>query len=211
MRRKKQAVDSKRRLPKQARARNTVDAIFEATAQILQQEETKRLTTNRIAERAGVAISTLYQYFLNKEAILVALARREMEIHRSAVVKAISAPPPSRLSEPDRLAIHALIDASGKRHRARRIAMETLIAQGLSHELASPVHEIARVVGENTGKLAPDLKEPLSPISLFVLTRAIQGVIGAGLREEPGFFRSPEFENELVRLVRGYIAQVAAG
>lgn len=61
-------------------ARDTVEVIFEATALILQREGRDTLTTNHIAERAGVTISTLYQLFRNKEAIVVAFTRREMEL-----------------------------------------------------------------------------------------------------------------------------------
>jgi len=65
-----------RRRPRQARARFTRDSIVEAAAELLRRSES--LTTNSIAERAGVSIGTLYQYFPDKNAILVAVARREM-------------------------------------------------------------------------------------------------------------------------------------
>lgn len=204
MRRKKKTAASRRRTPRQARARNTVEIILEATTRILEQEGRAAVTTNRIAERAGVGISTVYEYFENKEAILVAVARQEMELHRTRVVSAMTKSIADSAAELDRLAIRALIDASGKRHRARRAAIETLIAEGLGDELAGPITAIADVVAANSGPLLG--LERMSPVSLFVLTRAIQGVVSAGLREESPFFRSPEFEDELVRLTRAYLA-----
>jgi len=66
-----------RRRPRQARAQATVDSILEAAAQVLQRG-VDDFNTNAVAERAGVSIGTLYQYFPNKDAILVAVARREM-------------------------------------------------------------------------------------------------------------------------------------
>jgi AcrR family transcriptional regulator len=67
-----------RRSPKQARSRATWDAIVEAAAQILERHGADGLTTNDVAERAGVSIGTLYQYFPDKQAILIAAARREL-------------------------------------------------------------------------------------------------------------------------------------
>jgi len=67
-----------RRSPKQARSRATWEAIVEAAAQILERRGADGLTTNDVAERAGVSIGTLYQYFPDKQAILVAAARREL-------------------------------------------------------------------------------------------------------------------------------------
>src|ERR1700727_158166 len=67
-----------RKAAKQARAQATVDAIVEAAAQVFESLGYAAATTNRIAERAGVSIGSLYQYFPNKDAILVALARRHL-------------------------------------------------------------------------------------------------------------------------------------
>lgn len=65
-----------RRRPKQARSRATYDSILEAAEQVLQREG--ELNTNRVAERAGVSIGTLYQYFPDKAAILLATAQRSL-------------------------------------------------------------------------------------------------------------------------------------
>ena len=210
MRRKKQTVDSRRRTPRQARAYHTIEIIFEATARILQNEGRDAVTTNRIAERAGVSISTLYQYFRDKEEILVALARRELDLHRKTVVSVIAAPPPAPDTAPDRLSVRAFIQAAGARYRRRRLASETLIARGLGAEVESTAQEVAGVIAADKDRFMPGLDGSLSPIALFVVTRAIQGVVGAALREESPFYQSPEFETELVRLARSYLAQHGA-
>src|SRR5258705_11185680 len=88
--RQRQAIDPQRRKPHQTRAVDTVEAIFEATARILQSEGRAGLNTNRVAELAGVSIGTLYSYFPNKEAILLAMARRETEAVRASVAKALT-------------------------------------------------------------------------------------------------------------------------
>ena len=67
-----------RRNPRQARAQATVDSILEAATQVLQRGGVAAFNTNAVAERAGVSVGTLYQYFRDKDAILVAVAQREM-------------------------------------------------------------------------------------------------------------------------------------
>lgn len=70
---------SPRKSPRQDRSRATVDAILEAATRVFAEAGYAGGSTNRIAERAGVAIGSLYEYFPNKAAILVAVAERHLE------------------------------------------------------------------------------------------------------------------------------------
>jgi AcrR family transcriptional regulator len=66
-----------RKSPLQARSAHTVDAILEAAARILETRGLVACTTNAVAERAGVSIGSLYQYFPNRDALTAALIDRE--------------------------------------------------------------------------------------------------------------------------------------
>lgn len=68
---------SSRRQPKQARSAELVAAILEAAIQVLAKEGAQRFTTTRVAERAGVSVGSVYQYFPNKAAILFRLQSDE--------------------------------------------------------------------------------------------------------------------------------------
>ena len=71
-----------RRRPRQERARATVAAILEAAAEVIDEVGWAHASTNRIAKRAGVSIGSLYQYFPNKEAILVGLfEKHHRDVH----------------------------------------------------------------------------------------------------------------------------------
>src|SRR5258708_20159128 len=85
----KQTIEIKRRIPRQARAGETVSLILEATAQILEAGGLPAFTTNAVAERAGVSIGTLYQYFADKNAILLALGRQQMTIGLASIRRAL--------------------------------------------------------------------------------------------------------------------------
>ncbi|OFA04959.1 fatty acid metabolism regulator protein [Duganella sp. HH101] len=68
---------SPRRKPKQARSADLVSAILEAAIQVLAKEGVRRFTTTRVAERAGVSVGSVYQYFPNKASILFRLQADE--------------------------------------------------------------------------------------------------------------------------------------
>ncbi len=74
-----------RKTPVQARSAETVEAIFEAAIQVLLKDGIERLTTTRVAERAGVSVGTLYQYFPNKQALLYAV----LELHLLQVLTSL--------------------------------------------------------------------------------------------------------------------------
>jgi len=73
-----QVVLEPRKSPVQARSAASVDAILEATIQVLLRVGKERLTTTRVAARAGVSVGTLYQYFPNKSALLQAALKRHL-------------------------------------------------------------------------------------------------------------------------------------
>lgn len=74
-----------RKTPRQARATATLDAMFEATIQVLVADGPHRLTTTRVAQRAGVSVGTMYQYFPHKQALFYALNERYLDVLASKV------------------------------------------------------------------------------------------------------------------------------
>ena len=182
----------------------TVEAIYEATARILQAGGREALNTNLIAEKAGVSIGTLYGYFPNKHSILLDMARREMDLLRDRVAAALL---DERSEEPDpvRRAIRALVKGYGRRGKVRRILMETLFAHGGSEEMARPVYEIADLVLRHHQRVLPAGAAKPSEIGMFVISRAVDSVIRTATYEAVPFLESREFEDELIRLVHGYL------
>ena len=94
--------------PKQARSAELVAAILEAAVQVLAKEGAQRFTTARVAEKAGVSVGSLYQYFPNKAAILFRLQRDEWHETTAllrGILEDIRHPPLARL----RILVHAFI------------------------------------------------------------------------------------------------------
>ena len=78
-----------RKTPRQMRSAVTVDAIHTATIQVLLSDGVGRLTTTRVAERAGVSVGTMYQYYPNKQALLFAIVERQLDLIVTAMLSAV--------------------------------------------------------------------------------------------------------------------------
>jgi hypothetical protein len=102
-----------------------------------------------------------------------------------------------------RAAIRALIRGFGGRSRVRRVLLQTVVAEGRYDELARPVEDVARAVLGRAATTAP--AGGLTQGQVFVLTRAIVGVIRAAAFENSPLMGSPELEDELVLLARTYV------
>jgi AcrR family transcriptional regulator len=105
---RRSASISSRKQPQQARSSDLVAAILDAAVQVLMKQGAQRFTTARVAEKAGVSVGSLYQYFPNKAAILFRLQSDEWR-QTAALLRDIledaTQPPPARL----RRLVHAFI------------------------------------------------------------------------------------------------------
>src|SRR3954471_6173990 len=158
---------SSRKQPQQARSNELVAAILNAAVQVLAKEGAQRFTTARVAERAGVSVGSLYQYFPNKAAILFRLQsdewRRTSELLRGILVNQAK-PPLVRLralvhafirSECDEAAIRGALDDAAPLYRDAPEAQEARASGGRTVQLF--MHEALPDASEATRALAGDL------------------------------------------------------
>lgn len=204
----RQTIEMTRRIPRQSRAAETVTAILEGAAQILETGGLAAFTTNAVAERAGVSIGTLYQYFTNKDAVLLALARREMEIALADVGRALGGGGDPSLEGRVRAMVRVIINAFRGRQRARKAVVQAILAQGIGIELMAPVAAFIAAAGAEVGSGPRPILPALSREQLFVMSRAMLGAIRAAVLEEQPFLRSRAFEDEIVRLAVSYLGSI---
>ena len=191
-----------RRRPAQARSQHTVDAILEATERMAAEHGEAALNTNAIAERAGVSIGTLYQYFPSKEAIVGDLVRRE----RARVLKEMDGllartgtpgwEPQQVLRAFVRLYLQSFADPEPARRSLARLAWRSAHPEATVHSL----REAAERIALHLQRLRHPALRPPTPTQAFVLTRALMGTVRAAVLEDSPVLGSATFEDELVTL-----------
>ena len=195
-------TEKKRRNPKQARAQATVNAVLEAAFQILEEDGEARLTTNLIAERAGVSIGTLYQYFEDREAILAAMGQRQAETTRERITNII-------LESPDRGSVRAIVKAimSGiAGSPATRIALSDALFRTRGESVLSEQH--AMFFDSLSGRR--DFGFEMTKETAFVLTHAVICLLRSAAAEPELELAPDALEDELVLLLDSYLAAKAA-
>jgi AcrR family transcriptional regulator len=164
---RRQAQISSRKRPKQARSTELVAAILEAAAQVLATEGAPRFTTARVAEKAGVSVGSLYQYFPNKAAILFRLQsdewRRTSEL-LGTILEDSGRPPLERLraltqafirSECDEAALRVALNDAAPLYRDAPEAREARAAGDRTMEVF--MREALPEASESTRALAAGL------------------------------------------------------
>jgi AcrR family transcriptional regulator len=196
--------DTGRRQPRQRRALQTVDAVLDAVIRILKREGFQGVTTNRIAEVAGVSIGSLYQYFPDKQSIFEALHQRHIDqIDRLVASKLVE----QAASPLDKL-VSALVEAMVEAHEADPELHELLFAE-VPHRAGGKQEFPVRLYGAFLLAIAArghELKKHCDPMkAAFVVAHMVEALShGVVLRRPPGLSRR-EAKDEAVRAVLAYL------
>lgn len=196
-----------RKQPRQERSRHTVAAILDAAAQVFADRGYANTSTNIIADRAGVSIGSLYQYFPSKDALLVALAERHVERTFSVILEEVrdkrAAPVPDLL----RALVGALVRAHQIEPRLHRVLFEEAHVLDASfrrrlEELDTRAVQLARdLIDERRAELAVENPEMAS----FLVVQVLEGVTHLIAVRHPDVLGTPELREELVRLLYSYV------
>jgi AcrR family transcriptional regulator len=198
-----------RKQARQSRAGVTVEAIVEAAARILSTDGAPALTTNRIAEVAGVSVGSVYQYFPNKEAIVVALIGAQLNRDEDLVLE---------LTQRDHSDLRAAISATAAALCQHQHRLAPLLQQVLP--LLSPLRQetlvrervlrlsqhFDAVLVQYLDELRPELRDPeRRRLALGVMTDALRGVLNAATLGDPEQLLSDAFHADVSRLALGLL------
>ena len=194
-----------RRVPKQRRSREIVDAIVEAGRQLLAESGPEALTTNAVAERAGVSIGSLYRYFPHRAAVLAAIYDRDATREAADLAEEESWPLEA-LSLEDALA--ALVDFQLERHR-RLLGMEEDFYRDHHGEFSlagrlGADDVVARIRALLTSH-ASRLRVGDLDAAAFLVARGVSAIVRQTLAERPEQLDEPAFRRELVDLMVRYV------
>ncbi len=182
-----------------------MEAIFEATGQLGEADGLSGLTIARIAEVAGYGAGTVYDYFPSKKAILIAMARRELDRTFQSIEAAILSGEDNIDNMVSRSAIRAMIGGFGGRQRLRGVLLGTMITEGHGAELAQPVEKIVALLAARRPRIDGADLGGLKPEQIYVITRALVGVIRAWAMEGAEQVSGEALEIELTEMARSYV------
>ncbi len=197
-----------RKRPRQTRSAATVEAILLATVQVLLSDGGPRLTTTRVAERAGVSVGTLYQYFPHKQALLYAALDRHLEGVAGALEAACAKLRGESAAAIVEGIVAAYIGAKTADADAAR-ALYRVAAELDASELVRATGRHIRAAAQAAFSSADDLKLDNPNLVVSTMFAAIAGVVRATF-ETGG--KAPAWRSaraELTRLCRGYLEAAA--
>lgn len=194
-----------RKTPVQARSKLTVSAILEATAQVLVSRGFDKTTTDAIAERAGVSIGTLYQYFPNKEVLIDALIKAHVEDLFTTIDAALSRCESASLDE----TLQALIRAGLDAHRVNPALHKVLVEQVPRKEILAEHLDVSatlqRKIEADLRRKAPGLPREQARMTAFVLETCIEALTHRAIVEAPDWLTSGKLEQEAKKLLAVYL------
>ena len=198
---------SPRKRPVQRRSQETVRAILEAAAQVLERDGLAAATTDRIAERAGVSVGSLYQYFPSKQAIVLALAQcHVLETWQllEPVFRRLGDVPP--LTEVLRDLVRGTVALHRARPRLHRVLFEEAPRPA---EIQAAVEQAERWITSRVARYfeaAPDVDVPDPAVAAQIVLVTLFALV----HELPARTRDPSADDEIVRLLERYLARQEA-
>ena len=186
--------NSARRIPRQDRSRQTVEAVLAAVPLVVKRHGAGYVTTNRIAEVAGVSIGSLYQYFPDKRSIFSALQERHVDDVRNVLERYVGAHASSSFSRLVVELVEELVDLHCVETELHRLVSASVNEgpEHFRHALRSAFEQaIARTGSENINRI------------LFVLPSLVEGVVH-GVTLSPSASR--EAKGEAVKATLAYLS-----
>jgi len=198
-----------RKTPIQARSALTVEAISEATVQVLLSHGAERLTTTRVAQRAGVSVGTLYQYYPNKQSLLFAV----LENHLNSVMARVEAVCERACHKPLAQMIREMVEAfvDAKMERADiSVALYRVSADLGGPALLKRISQRSRRAVEAMLQTAQDIKVPPDKSAIDMMLAAMAGAMRSLLEAGPSPTTVRMSREQLVLLCQSYMAAATA-
>ena len=192
---------STRREPKQQRSRQTVDCVLEAVQLVVKRHGTQAITTNRIAEAAGVSIGSLYQYFPDKRAIFTALHDRHVDDVRQVIEQTTAACASAPLEEFARELVQGLVNVHAEVAELHDVVSSAVPESALGFKNALH-HTFGRVLSRaDQERYSLDERERL----LFVLPRMVESLVHGAAQHARAALSRDGARSEAIRTVLVYV------
>ncbi len=199
-----------RKAPRQARSASTVDAILTATGQLLLKTGYDRMTTNAVAQVAGVSIGTLYQYFPDKAALAAGLFDRDIREKLVALQGAVDRFHGAPLEDLVRAMVWGLARRNpvGDPLRRALIALQVrFAAMGQLEDAATP---FLQLVGDVLVARRAEIRTQDPELLAYMVVHTMEALLHALVLQPPGSRSMEDVVEELTRMMMGYLLPTAA-
>lgn len=197
-----------RKKPQQARAQQTVNAILEATVQVLEREGPEAATTTRVAEVAGVSVGTLYQYFSHRDAIFDALQEREFSKAIALTEQVLSA---GNHSKSPREVVRGCVEGMLRLHSEYPGVHRLLAMEGLRTTKADRLQSFdLRIIGlvrHFLSATGASVRRKNVDAAAFIAFQCVRAVMLASLLETSPGLNDATMVEELVDLLMRYLVE----
>jgi AcrR family transcriptional regulator len=205
----RQTRTTPRKRPRQQRSKATVDTILQATTRVLVKQGFDGLSTNAVASAAGVSIGSLYQYFPNKEALVLALIDRHMEEMNSAILAELTRVAKLPLAEAARCVVELTIRAHAIDPELHRVLTEQVPRIGKLARLREVDEICHRMVAGLLAARRDEIAIRDPDLSAFILVSAIESVVHRAALLYPQKLKDPRLVDETTLMVTRYLGVAA--
>jgi AcrR family transcriptional regulator len=194
-----------RKKPKQARSRATFEAIVEAGAQLLVSEGYHGLTTNGLAERAGVSIGSLYQYFPNKEAVIASVVERFADRQFEVLVEGLEELADAPAEQVVRHLVQRILEAKRAEPELSRVLLQELPQIGQVDVLRDWTQRACQLVELALEARRDEIEVEDLQMAAFMAVTACHGVVQCTLLDRPGLLEDDVLTEHTTRLMLSYL------
>ena len=198
-----------RKTPVQARATVTVEAISEATIQVLLSQGAECLTTTRVADRAGVSVGTVYQYFPNKQSLLFAVLEHHLEKVTNEVEEACEHACHKSLTEMIKEVVEAFVDAKIARADIS-VALYKVAPDIGGQALVKRATQRMQKAILRMLEAAPDAKTSPDEFAIQMMLASMSGAMRSVLEAGGSPARMRKLREQLVLLCQSYMTAANA-
>ncbi len=198
----------------QERSRATVDALVEATARILVSEGYDQASTNRIAEKAGVSIGSLYQYFPGKDALVAAVIDRHKEDVMRVVRRALAEVDALPVEAAVRRLVAVAIDAHRVDPKLHRVLTEQLPRTGRLQQVEAFHREAQTRFAEYLERHRDEVRALDAELAAFMCITSIEAITHGAVLYRPDLLKKEQVDDlvdEATRLVVAYLVSGGEG
>jgi AcrR family transcriptional regulator len=187
-----------RKAPGQARSKETVNVILEASARILESEGLRGFNTNAVAAKAGVSVGSLYQYFPNKDAILLALINSFEDATQEAILQALQSGKGWPLKTSLKLFVRALVGMHYRRPKLNRVleAEEERLGGGADDFAFRP--GLRDLLQEHKNEIATPVSRTTERVAMAILRAVVDQGLAFGASQ-------PSVERQAMRAVSAFL------